>query len=331
MSKLEQKMTKIIQSWDRSLLSHKKFNIEDSILIAGTPRSGTTWLMEIIGAIPGYTFLFEPLNPIRSPPGLFKTGFHSRTYLPADVAWVEGERYLEKVFTGCLPGPPPLPKPRTIIRRIFADKLIIKSINMTRLLPWISKRFSLRDILFIIRHPCAVVASQLQTGLCAYVPASPEGKNSFPTINTLVNEASRIINLEKNVLNRLKKIKTIEEILAAVWCLDNYVPLSSPKPHPWKTIVYERLVKNSEKEIILLYNKLGEKMIPSSVMRRLNVPSASTILGERIRRTKNRDARLSKWTNYLSETQKKNILDIVALFALDFYSQKVEPEYKKVK
>ena len=134
MSQLERKITSVIQYIDYVILSHKKFNIRDTFFIVGTPRSGTTWLMEILGTIPGYTYLFEPLNPIRFPSGAFEIGFQSRTYLPVDTDWSKGKDYLKKVFTGHLPGPPPLPRPITILNRFLSDKLIVKSINLNRLL-----------------------------------------------------------------------------------------------------------------------------------------------------------------------------------------------------
>ena len=90
---------KILQYPDKFFLRVKKINIKDTIVISGTPRSGTTWLMEIFIKIPGYTYYFEPINPL----WFIKIrgrGFKSRTYLPPDKDWPEGQDYLEKAFTG---------------------------------------------------------------------------------------------------------------------------------------------------------------------------------------------------------------------------------------
>ena len=99
--KPEQSINKIVQRLDKIIFSSKKFDIKDTIVITGTPRSGTTWLMEILGVIPEYICLFEPLNPIYFPESI-EVGFKSRKYLPPDVDWKDGEEYLRKIFTGNL-------------------------------------------------------------------------------------------------------------------------------------------------------------------------------------------------------------------------------------
>ena len=95
----EQSFNKIIQPLDKIIFNNKKFDIKDTIVITGSPRSGTTWLMEILRVIPRYTCLYEPFNPIFFP-GSFETGFRSRTYLHPDEDWQKGEEYLQKIFTG---------------------------------------------------------------------------------------------------------------------------------------------------------------------------------------------------------------------------------------
>jgi hypothetical protein len=38
--------------------------MEDTILVVGVPRFGTTWQMKILVALPRYIYIFEALNPI---------------------------------------------------------------------------------------------------------------------------------------------------------------------------------------------------------------------------------------------------------------------------
>ena len=45
------------------------------------------------------------------------------------------------------------------------DFPLVKFIASNRLLPWISRNFRLRAIYMIIRHRCAIIASQLATGI----------------------------------------------------------------------------------------------------------------------------------------------------------------------
>jgi len=320
---LKQNIVKITQRIDKSIMSKKNIDINNTILLSGSPRSGTTWLMEILGALPNYTYLFEPLNPIRFSSESFKVGFRSRPYFQSDIEWPVGEEYLRKIFTGRTGGLPPLLKSEMFTNRLLADKLIVKSINLNRLLPWIAKRFQLRKIILIIRHPCAVVASQLKTGLCAYIPKSLPYKDTFPTLENILEEAHEIKDLDNELYKSLKKIEKQEELLAAAWCLDNYVPLSFPKTYPWTTVIYEDLVKNGEKEITHIFREIGEKNIPRSAIRRLNTPSVATVWGER-NLCKNPNEQLSKWKNFLSEKQIQRVFKIVSDFGLDFYIEKFE-------
>ena len=327
MSKLE-KYKKIAYYLDKIIFKNKKFNMNDTILIAGSPRSGTSWLMEVLGNIPEYTFLFEPLNPKFFPQSI-KLGSASRVYLPSDADWVEGRDYFGEIFTGRLVGFQSLYqlKIREIMHLLLSNKIIVKSIRLNRLLPWVVENFQLCKIIFIIRHPCAAVASQLKTGWCGYHSTTPPYQNIFPNLKTILHEASEIKNLDPELFNRLKNIKTREEILAAAWCLDNYVPLSMPKPHPWYLLIYEKLIKQGEKEIVKLFNEIGEKDFLQYAVRHLKTPSALTLDGDQKTIIKTNE-QLSKWKKFLSEKQIERILGVVSDFGLDFYTKEIEPDYE---
>ena len=320
----------ILHHFDKIVFANKEIDIKDTILVAGTPRSGTTWLMEVMAAIPRYTYLFEPLQP-RWFPESVKVGFQSRPYLPLNADWPEGEEYLRKTFTGRVVSlrPSYQLKPEMIMYRLLSDKLAIKSVRLNRLLPWIARKFQLRKIIFIIRHPCAVVASQIKTGYCGYRPPYPPYIDIFPNLENILDEASKIDGLDSELLNRLRRIKTQEEILAAVWCLDNYVPLSLPKPYPWTTVIYEKLVKEGEKEVERLFNEIGETGIPQSMNRHLKLPRILTLERE-LKVVTKADQQLSKWKKALSEKQIDRILKIVSDFGLDFYTEELEPDYKNI-
>lgn len=345
----EQSVIKIINDLDKIIFSSKKFDIKDTIVIAGSPRSGTTMLMEILGVLPGYTSLFEPLNPIYFPDSI-KVGFQPRTYKTPDEDWLEGEEYLKKVFTGQLlydtswlekedyvkknflsliSSSLDQLKPEKLTHKLFGDKLIVKFVRLNRLLPWVAVRFQLRKIIFIIRHPCAVVASRFKPGIELPNNLSTNINPSYPTLEDIINEASVVKGLDNHLLDRLKKIKTPEEILAASWCLDNYIPLSYTTPYPWIVTTYEKLIKEGEKEINRLFNEIGEKNVPHSAFRHLKTASKVTHKNEQKIVTKP-DEQLSKWKKSLSEKQTENILNIVSAFGLDFYTEKTEPDYENI-
>ncbi len=314
---------------DKMVSKSKKIDIKDDILLVGSPRSGTTWLMEIFECIPEYTYVFEPLQRNWFPEAT-KAGFKGRIYLPPDVNWSEGEEYLKKIFNGQIVSrfPPYAYHLKMTMNRYLNKKLIVKSVRLSRLLPWFVTKFQLRGIVFIMRHPCAVIASQIKTGFSGYQENLPPYPNRFPTVKEVIDEASKIDFLDLNIIEKLKNIKTLEEILAATWCLDNFVPLYQKNP-PWITVIYEKLVTDGESELNSIFGKIGEEKSVKLAVNHLKKPSMLT-KGDADKIVKSSELQLSKWKKALSEKQIERILKIVSDFGLDFYTSKIEPDYDNI-
>jgi hypothetical protein len=327
--KINRLSTRSLYLIDKSISKSKKFEISDCILLAGAPRSGTTWLMEIFEKIHGYSYIFEPFQPEWFPDSL-KTGFINRLYLLPDIDWVKGEEYLKKIFTGKIVSRSPLYKYRIdmLVNRVISRKLIVKSVRINRILPWIGKRFELKKIFFIIRHPCAVVSSQLKTGYVGYHNEFPPYDNRFPNLKEIINEASEINFIKQSLIAKLKKMDSQEEILAATWCLDNIVPLNE-KNTKWDTLIYEKLVTNGESEIGKIFCSTGEEKSLSSALDQMKIPSLLTFEDARSL-IKNSKLQLSKWKNSLSEKQIERIIKVVNDFELNFYTEDIEPDYSKI-
>jgi hypothetical protein len=323
---------KIINNFYERLISSKKINISDTILIAGSPRSGTTWLMELMGRTPFYWSIFEPLNPNWFPESLQK-GFTSRTYLPPEIEWAEGEDYLRKVFTGKIFSSNTeqfvISDLKSMFYSIFANKIIVKEVRINRLLPWIIKRYQLKGTILILRHPCAVICSQLKTGYTAYHPTHSLYENIIPSNENIFQEATAVDGLDQNLLNKIKRLNTPEELLAATWCLDTYVPLHASQPHPWMTVIYEKLFKQGEKEITEIFNFIGQNKIPSSILVRIKHPSRVTNKSE-WNTLQSTNQQLNKWKHTLTGHQITRILKVVSDFGLDFYTEDPEPDYERL-
>jgi len=331
-------MKEIIQSFNNNLFQNKNVLEKNTILIVGTPRSGTTWLMNILCVIPRYTYIFEPLNPIWFPES-FKVGFKSRTYLQSNINWREGENYLRKIFNGNISNLPIKDNPvfdllkgfslKNSINHLFGDKLIVKSINMNRMLPWISKNFDLRSIFLLVRHPCACISSQMKSGLYGYRNASQPFIDIKPTKKILLDEVKEIKELNESIINKLKDVGTIEEILATTWCLDYNILLTQKKPFPWNIVFYERLLKNGFSEIENIFREIGEKNIPRKTLNIFKKPSVVT-MKEDVKFLNKPDKQLSKWKEYLTEKQINRILKVLSYFEINFYSEDIEPNYEKI-
>ena len=128
-----------------------------SVFLAGSGRSGTTWLSEIINHSRGYRYVFEPFNP--RVVGPFRH-FRTKQYLRPDD---RREEYLEPARLALTGG---LRDPWTdrFNRRIVARRRLIKDIRANLLLGWMRANFPGMPIIILLRHPCAVVASRLALG-----------------------------------------------------------------------------------------------------------------------------------------------------------------------
>ncbi len=304
-----------------------KINMNETIVISGVPRGGTTWVMELLETLDGYRSVFEPFHRGWFPE-IKKLNLTPRPYLPPTQRNTELENYLTKVFEGKIQGRGPGYRLaiKTIIKRLHASKLLIKFVRANRLLPWISETFKLRANYLIMRHPCATIASQLETGYRGYFL-----QRSSPLPREIVlKEALLIPQVRENewLVRKLQSIETQAEILALVWSLDNYVPLSYLTTHPGSIhpIIYEKLIVDFEEEIEKIFGFINEK-VPKEAYEKFKKPSKTAHDKDYLGTQK----QLLKWKNKLSKRQVEEILKVTHWFNLDFYTTAPEPEYDALK
>jgi len=72
-------------------------NINDTIVIAGSPRSGTTLLLETFNKLPGFKAVNEPLIKKRVRE---KHGFHLRSYIQPGQPASRQQKFLDEVLRG---------------------------------------------------------------------------------------------------------------------------------------------------------------------------------------------------------------------------------------
>jgi len=305
-----------------------QYSINDFIIIAGGPRTGTTWIMEILQNLKGYKTLFEPLHrnrfflPIGFPPRLY---LHPKTSHPA--LW----QHLNDVFNGNVVSRMPHYQfsIKDVINRLSSCNLVIKIINGNRLLPWILRMFNPRSTFLILRHPCATIASQIKSGWIGY-PRELELKfreNNIEIIKkTILKGASTIlVDLEKEkILKRIGRLGSMLELLAVEWSLDYYIPLYYRDNLSVKWIVYEKLVKEEKKIFNDIFHEIGK--YPTNNMKIKFKRPSSTASAEKIRT----ERQLTNWKKYLTERQIEKILNVIKWFDINFYTDQPEPRYELI-
>jgi hypothetical protein len=192
----------------------------------------------------------------------------------------------------------------TMRSALSARFLVVKFVRATRLLPWLCRNFQVRAPMLLMRHPCAVVASQVRSDTDWQRPPRPIIP---PFLDGLPH-------LRKTI----EGLSTREEFLAAEWAMDYLPCLMTPAPHPWQLVSYEGLVRHSQVTIEKLFARWNEP-VPPGVNRNINVPSSMT--------WKSGISGLEGWRKQLDRGQVRRILDVVHQFGMTFYDENPEPKY----
>jgi hypothetical protein len=234
----------------------------------------------------------------------------------ADSNWPQGKELFGNLFEG-----------RGIHAHAFVHNspvdlmrcksLVIKFINANRLLPWLSASFKIKGMIFILRHPCAVVASLKKHMKKPPQRVSLQGQR-YVTENI------------PHLANYVKGLQTEEEIHAVRWCCHHYEPLRYSKRDSWIEVSYEELVRSGPDELRRIYSALGLSC-PEKAIARLR---SSSLTAHSWSVDHNRDStqkRLSNWKNSLNKHQVRRILSVVEAFGISGFSDEVVPDFDNIR
>ena len=183
----------------------------ESVLVAGLPRSGTTWIGRVLGLTEGAVYIHEPDNHLVRP-----DAWWAKRELGAYPALVPGDEApeYERLWQGAFAGGPPPPLleagarllhrcvPRARRRRPQDDRdraghpaatgtfrlagalaarreppearrhTVVKSVFCARSLEWLAERFGPR-VVVVTRHPFAVIGSWYELGWNTFLDGEP--------------------------------------------------------------------------------------------------------------------------------------------------------------
>ena len=142
--------------WLSALINRQMRPLQPAILILSLPRSGSSWVGEMLGASPSAMYLREPITQtyISRSPG--KPSFFEIDKNHPPQSYVNSAA---NVFSGMPLFDPSIirfPKQWSLLKR-RKKRIVIKEVNPLAL-AWIIEQFQPR-IIYLIRHPAAVAQS----------------------------------------------------------------------------------------------------------------------------------------------------------------------------
>jgi hypothetical protein len=290
------------------LTADRHYNLAETLVVAGSPRSGTTWLAEVLSTLPRSAILFEPQHMLQVPQAR-AAGLDWHVMKSPGDAWPAGDRYFDRVLRGQVVTPwtvSHLPLGRAIAPR----RWIVKFVDANLMLGWLATRFPVRPPVLVLRHPCAVVGSQLRRGWrLDHAPRLAAFFDRYPQFSEYV-----------------ASLQDPVEWSAAHWCLHTYAPLMLPQPWPFIVTTYEQATKDPEQAFGRLFER-WQLPLPAGLVERTRRPSGTTDLGSQMRKRGDGDA---GWRKALTELQVAQVLAVVRRFGLDFYTDDPQPDVARL-
>ena len=267
-----------------------------TVLLAGSGRSGTTWLADVINHDNEYRFIGEPFT--REHVKAVKHFARLQYIRPLD----SGDEYFEAV-RAILEGRIRSAWADNSNRRMIARKRLIKDDRCTLMLAWMIRRFAGMPVVFIRRHPLAVAYSRLRShwrvrNRDVYFRQPALMADHLDPFRDLI--AAPLSELQGHVVD---------------WCVENLVPHKQLHAQDACFVDYETLIADRESELKRIFAYIG-KPFDARVVERSKRLSVTTFLGrDAAKRKASRDMR--PWHEALTTADRRGAMEIVKHFGLE--------------
>jgi hypothetical protein len=294
---------------------------ENNIIISAYPRGGSTWLENILSNIIKRSITYyEPLN-LTINHDLKNFNFSWRQFIPESESWPEVEDYFNNMFNGKNLKRYLIQHPNSTYRSFldfaFPKTIIYKFCRLNLMLPWIVNNFHTKPPILLVRHPCAIIASQIEFGRkygSGYADIGSIFTYPECPYNDFYYKYSYILDKVDNPIKNL----------AAWWCLSHIVPLNHKKNNvSWTTVFFEDLLTDPIECLQLITKSLSLNESTELALKKYHLPSRTSI------NDKNEIdplVQLRKWKISLSKTEIMDIIGILDQFELsNYYDDSVLP------
>lgn len=289
----------------RGMAHMDTYNPAGTVLLAGSGRSGTTWLGQIINHGNAYRDVFEPLHPQRMKA---LRGWPAMRYVPANAPAGDEAVLLRVLLAGRVRSA----WTDAYNRKALANRRLIKVIRANLMLGWIKHHVPQASLLFALRHPCAVAYSRLKLGWDTHLDellAQPElMRDHLEPFREQIERAA----FEGDAWDRH----------LMMWCIENVVPLRELRPGDTHVMFYERFCEDFDTECDALFRYLG-RGVPAGIDRSRRQHSAHFRRDSAILRG---TSLIDDWQSRVNTHQVDRALAMLDLFGLNhLYNEKALP------
>ena len=271
--------------------------LKDAVFLAGTGRSGTGWVANIINYDNRFRYLYEPFSPrVIDTVAAFTWGLYIR---PDD----RSEKYLRParwLLEGKVGHYPKLDRAN---HRVFATKRMLKETRGNLWLKWLHVNFPEVKIILLMRHPCAAVNSRIKRGNLVLF-------DQFLQQPALMEDH---LGPFKASIERARDSGDEFEKRIYVWCINYFVPLRQFAPGEIHLAFYENFAEHPREEVDALFRFMGEpydESIFEAIKRPSEVtrPDAAILTGKNV---------VAHWRDEVPPERVKRALEILREFGLD--------------
>ena len=203
--------------------------VDNARFLAGSGRSGTTWLQEIACRAGNLRPIFEPFFADRVKTF---TNLPQGWYIDPDVKDDELAGRVRGVLTGEHRSPWS-DHLGSVIRKGPVDGRVVKDIRTLPWLGWLATSFPELRIAHVIRHPLAVASSSTDLGWKA------------THLDRMIGDEALVENHLRDQIDFLRAVDTDWERAVAGWCIENQVAIRETREFTnVARFSYETLVAN---------------------------------------------------------------------------------------
>jgi hypothetical protein len=267
-----------------------------AVAVAGTARSGTTWLGGVLASGLRARVVFEPFHPVHVERA---ARFGLMPYRAPEDDDPALEAFCRAIFDGSLRGP-------WVDReasRLLPKGRVVKLVRANLLTGWLRRRFPEVPLILLVRHPAAVVLSRMEAGW------GPD-----LDLDAMLSDERLVADHLAGLLDWARSLRTAEERHALVWAIHYGVALSQFEQGSGAIVVfYEDLVQDPERVLDEIHTRIGRHPV-SMRPRALRRPSSTA----RVSGSAPGGASPHRWRRRLDEEQAGRILGVVERFDLDW-------------